>query len=173
MKDASERALRASSLAWTILRPTPSMETILGIIAVPLLRTGKTQVIGRGDNPVNFVSARDVARFVELAVVDPAMRGLAVEVAGPENLSLNQVIRIVGAETGTTGSVSHAPIRLMRLLSVVLRPVNPVAAGQIGAALLMEASDMRVDPTEARGRYPAIPLTTLAEVVRQDYVERI
>jgi hypothetical protein len=40
----------------------------------PLQASGKIPVFGRGDNPVNFVSAIDVA-LAELAVTDPGLRG--------------------------------------------------------------------------------------------------
>jgi hypothetical protein len=38
----------------------------------PLQESGRILVFGRGDNPINFVSATDVAALVELAVTDPS-----------------------------------------------------------------------------------------------------
>src|SRR5215217_6035645 len=90
MKYLAEQELKESGLAWTIIRPTAYMETWAALIGEPLLKSGRTRIFGRGENPINFVSAQDVARFVELAVVDPAMHGEVVEVGGPENLSMNQ-----------------------------------------------------------------------------------
>jgi uncharacterized protein YbjT (DUF2867 family) len=70
MKYRAEQELRESGLAWTIIRPTAFMETWATILGKPLLETGKTRVFGRGHNPINFVSADDVARHVELAEAD-------------------------------------------------------------------------------------------------------
>ena len=59
-KHAEEEALRASSIPWTIVRATAFMETWGTIMGRPLQTSGKILVFGRGDNPVNFVSATDV-----------------------------------------------------------------------------------------------------------------
>jgi uncharacterized protein YbjT (DUF2867 family) len=169
MKYVAEQELRASRLAWTIIRPTAYMETWAALLGEPLLRTGKTRIFGKGDNPINFVSVYDVARFVELAVVDPAMRGELVEVGGPENLSMEQVVQTFEAVTGKGGTKSHVPLPMMRLMSVLMRPVNPTLARQIQAGVVMDTRDMSFDPSETMRRYPSIPLTRLAEVVRRDY----
>ena len=60
-KHAAEARLRATSMAWAIVRPTAYLETWLEIVGAPLVATGSTRVFGRGRNPVNFVSADDVA----------------------------------------------------------------------------------------------------------------
>jgi uncharacterized protein YbjT (DUF2867 family) len=170
VKYLAEEELRASGLAWTIVRPTAYMETWAALIGEPLLESGRTRIFGRGENPINFVSAHDVARFVELAVVDPAMRGEAVEVGGPENLSMKQVAQTFETVAGKAGKVNHVPLPAMRLMAVIMRPVNPTLARQIHAGVVMDTHDFSFDPSETERRYPSIPLTSLAEVVRRDYV---
>src|SRR3954468_15993490 len=68
MKFLAEEQLRASTLSWTIIRTTAYIETWDQFLGGPLLEKGKMTLFGRGDNPINFVSVSDVARFVELAV---------------------------------------------------------------------------------------------------------
>jgi hypothetical protein len=53
---------------------------------------------------------------------------------------------------------------------VLMRPVNPTLARQIHAGVVMDTQDFSFDPSETERRYPSIPLTSLAEVVRRDYV---
>lgn len=171
MKYLAEQELKASGLAWTIIRPTAYMETWGALIGEPLLKTGKTRIFGRGNNPINFVSVHDVARFVELAVVDPAMRGELVEVGGPENLSMRQVAQTFETVSGKVGKKSHVPLPMMRLMSVLMRPVNPTLARQAQAGVVMDTHDFSFDPSETSRRYPSISLTSLAEVVRRDYVD--
>ena len=65
MKFRAEAALRASRLEWVIVRPNAFMELWAQIVAVPIIKDGKATVFGRGDNPINFNSVNDVARFVE------------------------------------------------------------------------------------------------------------
>jgi uncharacterized protein YbjT (DUF2867 family) len=170
MKYLAEQELRTSLLAWTIIRPTISMETFATLVGGPLLKTGRTRIFGSGENPINFVSGQDVAQFVELAVTDPTMRGAVVEVGGPENLSLKQFVQTFQAVTGKLGTASHIPLPMMRLMSVLMRPVNPTLARQIQAAVIMDTTNMSFDPTESRRHHSSIPLTSLAEVVKRDYV---
>ena len=172
MKHRAEEALRGSGLAWTIIRPTAYMETWVGLLGGPLLDTGSTRIFGRGENPINFVSAHDVARFVDLAVVDPAMRGATVEAGGPENLTVKGVVETFQTVTGTRGKVSHIPLPMMRVMSALMKPINPTMARLIASAVVMDTRDMTFDPSETRRRYPSISLTTLAEVVRNDYAHR-
>lgn len=171
MKYLAEQELKASGLAWTIIRPTAYMETWGTIIGEPLLKRGKTRVFGRGNNPINFVSVYDVARFVELAVVDPTMHGESVEVGGPENLSMRQVAQTFETVSGKVGRKSHVPLPMMRLMSVLMRPVNPTLARQIQASVVMDTQDFSFDPSETSRRYPSISLTSLTEVVRRDYAD--
>lgn len=167
MKDRAEEALRASGLAWTIIRPTAYMETWVGILGAPLLTTGSTRIFGRGENPINFVSADDVAGFVDLAVSDHATRGATVEVGGPENHTMNQLVETLQASTGVGGKVSHIPLPMMRVMAAVLRPFNPTMADLTAAAIVMDTRDMTFDASATRSLYPSIPVTRLADVVRK------
>ena len=169
MKYRAEEALRSSALAWTILRPTAFMELWADLVGKPLISTGKTTIFGRGRNPINFVSAHDVARFVEIAVLDPALRGKTIDTGGPENLSFLQVAEIFQRETGRTGVAKHVPPPVMRVASMLIRVINPTIARQIRAGVVMDTEDMTFDASDRARRYPSIPLTTLAEVVKRDY----
>jgi uncharacterized protein YbjT (DUF2867 family) len=169
MKHRAEQELRASGLAWTIIRPTASMETWAKIVGEPLVKTGTTRLFGRGVNPINFVSAADVARFVDLAVADLAMRGEVVEVGGPENLSMVQFAQSFETVTGKVSKIRHVPLPMMRAMAVLLRPLKPTIARQIQAGVVMDTRDMTFDATETARRYPAVTQTSLAEIVQRDY----
>ena len=167
MKHRAEQLLRGSSLDWTIIRATAFMELWAALVGAPILKDGKTTIFGRGENPINFVSVLDVARFVDLAVSDPGLRGAVIEVGGPENLTFNQVAAILARAAGKEISVSHVPLPVMRLASVVMRPLKPALARQIQAGVVMDTSDMRLDAQRARQQYPSIPFTSLAEAASQ------
>jgi NADH dehydrogenase len=164
MKAAAEARLKASTLSWTIVRPTAYQETWLEIVGRPLVTTGSTRVFGRGRNPINFVSADDVARIVELAVVEPTLRAATLDVSGPENLTFDGFVEVVMVATGVTGTVNHVPLPMLRLMSVALRPFKPVIAGQIAAAVVMDTRDMTADTAERARRFPSIASTPLGDV---------
>ncbi len=89
-------------------------QTWAKLIGEPLLKSGRTRIFGRGDNLINFVSAHDVARFVEHVVLDPVVRGEAVEVGGPENLSMRQIAQTFETVSRNAGKKSHVPLPMMR-----------------------------------------------------------
>jgi uncharacterized protein YbjT (DUF2867 family) len=166
MKHRAEQRLMASGLGWTVIRATAFMELWARIIGEPLVLRGKTTVFGRGNNPINFVSVDDVARFVQLAVTDAGLRGSIAEVGGPEDLSFNQMARVFESISRRPGKVSHVPRTAMRLASLLLRPVRPDLARQIRAGVVMDTAEMRFDPDATLRRWPSFRLTTLAEVAR-------
>jgi uncharacterized protein YbjT (DUF2867 family) len=171
MKYAAEEELKASGLAWTIIRPTAYMETWCEVLGRPLLEKGKTQVFGRGRNPINWVSAYDVAGFVELSIVDPGMRGQVIEVGGPENLTMTEFVDVFRSETASSGTVGNIPPAAMRLGAIVMSLMNPVMARQIKAGIVMDTRPQAFDASETRRLYPSTPITSLADVVRRDFAD--
>jgi len=169
MKFLAEQELRRSRLAWTIIRPTVFMETWARVVCEPLLKKGRALIFGRGENPINFVSAHDVAQFVELAVIDPAMRGLAVDVGGPDNLTLNQFADIFAAVTGRGPGRTRVPRAALRVLPLLMRRINPTLGRMAHDALLMDSSDFTFDSSQMRASYPALPVTSFEEVVAREY----
>jgi uncharacterized protein YbjT (DUF2867 family) len=172
MKHRAEEELRASGLGWTIIRPTAYMETWLHVLGDPLLETGRTRIFGGGKNPINFVSAQDIAGLVDLAVTDASMWGATVDAGGPENLTMNQVVEAFQGVTGATGKASHVPLPMLRAMSVLMKPFNPTMAGLAEASVVMDTRDMSFDALETRRRYPSVAITRLADVVRRDYASR-
>lgn len=170
MKFVAEQNLRLSSLAWTIVRPTAFMETWGHIVGDPLVRTGKTLIFGRGTNPINFVSATDVARLIELAINDPALRGEAIDFGGPQDLTLTGLADVVGRVAGREVKKRHIPLVVMRASSLALRPIKPALSRQIRAGVVMDTVDLAFDATAVRERFNSIPVTTFEDVVRAEIV---
>lgn len=165
MKCRAEEALRASRLEWVIVRPNAFMELWAEIAGGPIIKEGKTTVFGRGDNPINFNSAKDVARFIELALFDPDLSRTILAVGGPENLTFNQLVGQIERAAGRKAVVKHVPVPMMRLLSVVMRPLKPDVAGMIGAGIAFDTADMSFDASDLRRRFPQIELTRMADVL--------
>jgi NADH dehydrogenase len=126
-KWAAEDQLRASGLAWTIVRAAAFLELWAELV-------GKGIVFGRGDNPINFVSVRDVADVVTEVVLDPARRGQVIDVVGPDCLTFNQLAADLRALRGRPARVRHVPLPLLRTLAPLHR--------QPRAALVMDTTDM-------------------------------
>jgi uncharacterized protein YbjT (DUF2867 family) len=173
MKYVAEERLKASGLEWTIVRSTAFMEWAAGAVGVPLLKTGKTLVYGRGNNPINFVSAHDVARLVELAITDSTMGERTLTIAGPDNLTFNQLAEIFLTVTGRTGTVSHLPLAVMVVMSKLMQLFNPALAREIGAGVFLDSADRTVDGPSLRAQYPSIPVTSLTDLILRDYGDQV
>lgn len=141
-KHDAEAHLRASGAPWTIVRSTAFVELWAEIMKKPL-------VFGRGDNPINFVSVRDVAAVAARAVVDPSLRRQVLEVGGPQNLTFNELAALLQEVRGSTGKVHHVPRSILRAMAPLAR--------QPRAGITMDTADMTFDVT---GRSD-LPLTDL------------
>jgi uncharacterized protein YbjT (DUF2867 family) len=166
-KHTAEQALQTSGLPWTIIRPAAYLETWIAIIGAKLAGNGQALVFGPGRNPINFVSAHDVAALAALAVHDRSLQGQVLEVAGPENLTFTQLAERLITASGQPGRTRHVPLPMLRAISVLARPLAPMFARQAQAAVVMNTTDMTVNPATIRDRFPTIPATTLDEVLRR------
>jgi NADH dehydrogenase len=165
MKYEAEQELRGSGLDGTVIRPSAYMETWVELLGVPLQRQRQTRVFGRGENPINFVSVRDVAGVVHDAASDRSMRGRAVDIGGPENVTMNGIVERFTAITGAEGKVSHVPLPMMRVMSRAMKPFNPALARVVATAVVMDTQDMSFDPSASLDGSQVTGGTTLREVI--------
>ena len=87
MKYAAETYLAASGVPATIVRATAFLELWIDLLTSTAGRSGRPLVFGRGRNPVNFVSVRDVAALVERVVTDQEPQSRTLEIGGPDTLT--------------------------------------------------------------------------------------
>jgi uncharacterized protein YbjT (DUF2867 family) len=169
-KHRAEVELKGSGLEWTIVRPTVLAETWVDLLSASIRDSGKARIFGRGENPVNFVSAVDVARVIELAVVDPALWGAAVDVGGPEDLTMRQAVVVLQEVLERPGPVAHVPLAVLRLAAAAIAIVRPDIARLLRAAVAMDTADMRFSPAESAPGASPVALTSFAEVARRELV---
>jgi uncharacterized protein YbjT (DUF2867 family) len=158
-KHAAELELRASGLAWTVLRPTSYVETWISLVAAKLESGGPALVLGHGENPINFVSVQDVAMLIEHAITDPALRNRTIDLIGSDNLSMTQLAQLLGATR-----IRKVPRTALRVASVLLAPVAPGAARAARAAGVMDATDMAADTAPLRAEFPELTWHSAGEV---------
>lgn len=166
VKYAIEQCLQASGLSYSILRAAAFMEFWAVMVGEPILKTGKATIFGRGDNPINFVSAEDVAKFCVIALEDTQARNQMIEVGGPENLTFNQVAELFERLGGQSAKISHVPLPMMRVMRILMRPFKPMLSLQITGGILMDTTDQSFDPSPTLQQYP-VKLVRLEEVARQ------
>lgn len=158
-KYVAEQALRASGVPFAIVRATAFLETWSHVLGAELSTKGRALVFGHGQNPINFVSVRDVADVVVECTREASAKNDVIDVIGPENIAFHAfATRLIDANGGT-GKIDRIPLLALRVMSVVARPFAPAFARQAGAAVVMDTTDMSADDAAARGT------TTLADVL--------
>ena len=160
-----EQALVNSDLEWTVLRATAFMEFWAALVGDPIRSTGKATVFGKGENPINFVSARDVARLALTMLDDPSTIRDVVELGGPENLSMNEVAHRIGVLVGKRPKVRHVPVGAMKLAKATAGRFSKPTGRLIAAGIEMDTQPMAFDPAATLERWP-MTLTSLDDVVR-------
>jgi NADH dehydrogenase len=164
VKHQAEQDLARSGLSWTVVRPTVYLETWLAILG-DMAAKGAITLFGRGDNPINFVSADDVAALTVHVAESPAFDAETLEIGGPENLTLNDLARRVLARHGSPGRVRHVPLPVLRAISIVLRPIKPDAASLAGFGVVMDTMDMTLAVDTARAAVADLPVTTADDLL--------
>ena len=163
IKYRAEEYLRASGLNYTILRPGAYMELWVQLIGQPIRKQGKATIFGSGNNPINFVSVEDVARFVSIGLDDARTRNAVIEVGGPENLTMNQAAEIFERASGRQAKKHHIPLPVMRFMSILMQPINPTISRLICNGIYLDTANLSYDMADTARAF-SIRLTSLAEV---------
>jgi uncharacterized protein YbjT (DUF2867 family) len=167
-KYQTEVYLRASDMPFTILRPTHLMDSWIDLFGQSILKKQEATIFGRGTNPVNFVAIEDVARLAALVLEQPEARNWTVEIGGPENLTLHQVVEAFERVLHLHVKVRHLPVPTLRTIRLLMRPFNPVLSRQLGMAILLDSGEQSCDMTETLKLFP-LHLTRLEEFIQARY----
>ena len=165
MKHAAEQHAISRGIPTTIVRATAFAELWIELLDQTAARSGRPLVFGRGENPINFVSAADVAALAERAVVDPATRGKILEIGGPDDLTFNDLAQAVQAAAGRAKPPRHVPEPMLRAMANTIGRVKPQIGRQARAALAMDREDLTFDAGPIHRLYPDLPCTTLTDVL--------
>ena len=90
---------------------------------------------------------------------------------GPEDLTFNQVAALFEKVGGRAAKKSHVPLPMMRVMRVVMGPINPMLSLQVTGGILMDTEDQKCDMRGTLQEYP-VDLTCLEEVASR-MVEKI
>lgn len=143
----AEEIVRASNLAWTIFRPSliygPG-DQFVNMLAGQIRRLPLVPVIGDGNYRMSPVAVEDVARGFVRALERPDTSGHIYHCGGPESLSYNELLDIIGMVLDRRVRRLHHPVGLLRPLVGLLEsiPAFPLTRSQL--TMLLEGNE--VDP---------------------------
>lgn len=151
-KDIAEAAVRESGMEYALLRPSwiygrgdRSMSRFVAFVRyLPVV-----PVIGHGRTPVYPIYVRDVARCVVEAVRRGDAKAQALDLGGPERLTMDEIIHTVQKVLGRGQFLLHQPAGLMKLLvlPMALLPEPPLSPHAID--FIMQEVDLDPQPAMA------------------------
>jgi len=161
-KRAVEQYLKASGLVYTILRPSYFMEVWLSPAVGFDAANAKATIYGTGEQPITWISFRDVAQFAVASLENPAASNSLLELGGPEALSPHQVIRVFEETAGReTFEVVHVPSEALQ--AQFDSAADPMQKSFIGLMLCYTTGD-RIDMGKIQKTF-AVRLTSIQEYV--------
>ena len=98
---AVEHMVMESGLAYTILRPNFFMENFSEGPQASGIKHGNAIYLAAGDGKTSFISVKDIAAVVALALKD-SLTGTEIDLTGPEALDHMQVAEFISKASGRT-----------------------------------------------------------------------
>jgi NADH dehydrogenase len=124
-----EDAIRRSGVPYVMLRPAAFMDVWINeVIADRVRKKGGALIFGDGTAVANYIAIEDVATFAVRILGRDDIVNQNVEVGGPSNLAFNDLATLVEKKYGGSGRRQHVPVAVLKLLPVLIRPFNEVAA---------------------------------------------
>jgi uncharacterized protein YbjT (DUF2867 family)/membrane protease YdiL (CAAX protease family) len=161
-----EQAVRASGLAWTILRPGVIYgegDDLLGHLSLMIRAAPVFPIAGAGTAPMMPVDVEDVARAAVAALAAPP--GRSYDVVGPDRLTLRDVVSRTADALGRPVWIVPTPLVLMRppvfLMEKLFR--HPLSTR---AQLNMLVEGLAGDPGPARRELGIEPAPFTADRLR-------
>ncbi|MFI6469652.1 SDR family oxidoreductase [Streptomyces sp. NPDC050516] len=146
-KRAFEAELRASGLAYTVLRPNGFFSDMDEYLT--MARKGRAVVFGKGEFRINPVDGGDVASAAADAVTGAAQE---IELGGPDVLTHERIAREAFRAVGRPERITRVPVWVLRASLSVLCRVTPLRVhGVVEFPLTVLTQDV-IAPTTGRRR---------------------
>ncbi|MFN8385229.1 MAG: SDR family oxidoreductase [Anaerolineales bacterium] len=165
MKFAAEEYLKSLNMNYTILRPTAFMESWCARIGAQVMNDQPVTIFGNGKNPIGFISAEDVAKFILLSLEDPRLLNQTLTIGGPQNLTFDEVAAVYERLLNKQVERRYSPAWVLKLLSGLYQPFDETKARFMAMRLDLATSNWRVDMSEVVKQFP-VRLVSLEEVAR-------
>ena len=150
-KRAVERALGSSGMAYTVLQASYFMEVWLTPALGFDAAHGKARLYGDGNQPISWISYRDVARAAAAAVIEGTGRNMIVELGGPQALTPREVVRMF--EAAGAGEITTESIPTATLENQLETATDPLEQSFAGLMLQYAAGDP-IDTTTSSRLFP-------------------
>src|SRR5215831_14436123 len=168
-KRAVESRLRSKNFTYTILQPTYFMEIWLGPTLGFDYARAKAVIYGEGKNKISWIAIKDVAAFAVASIDNPAAQNAVIQLGGPDDLSVLDVVGIFEQESGQTFELQNVPDEALRAQIAAA----PDSLGKTFSGLMIGLNEVgTIDMKETLCNFP-IQLTSVREYARQMIVHSV
>jgi len=156
----AEEAVRASSLDWTIFRPSLIFgpgDAFVNMLADMMRKLPVMPVIGDGKYRMSPVAVEDVAASFVKALTMPETVGQTFHCGGPQSYSYDELLDLIGSALGKSHVAKlHHPVFLMKTAAALFEsiPAFPITGSQMTMLLEGNVCDPQ-EWAEAFGITPA------------------
>ena len=157
----AERAVMASGIPWTVFRPSVVFgpgDGFINTLANLVRKAPVIPVVGSGQTRFQPVSVAEVAESFVKALDDPTTVGKILELGGPDILTYEQLLDVIGAKLGKRRPKAHVPVALMMPVVKLTKPLPkalrpPVTEEQLKMLAIDNCTDDSATP-QLIGRAP-------------------
>ncbi len=158
----AEEHLKQSGMAYNIVRASAFMEFhIQEMMGKSILEKGKVTLFGKGENPTNFVSIKDVAQLEMDCIGNPQWHNHTYEIGGLDNPTRLEIVEMYSAKIGKPVKVGHVPNRVLRFMSWAIKPFHPGISRVMFLSDLFDRTDQAFDVRPLLKTFP-IKLTRVS-----------
>jgi len=166
-KDMAEAAVAGTGMEHVFLRPSwiyGARDRSMNRFVFFCRRLPVVPVIGNGKTPVFPISVKDVARCVVESARREDATAKALDLGGPQRLTMDEVIRTIQGVLGRRRPLLHHPVGLMKLLVLPMKVMpEPMLSP---SAIDFITQEVEMDPRPAM-EYFGFPFRPLAEGLRE------
>ena len=160
-----EEYLKSSGMSYTVLRLPAFMEWhAYNLLAKNIVENGKATIFGKGTNPINLIAVKDVVAAIDKIALNEAYYNKIIHLAGPQNISRNEIAELYGNALNIKPKIRHVPIQLLKILSVLFQPIHPGIARIMKLTIHTEKSDETMDVKESIEKF-GLQATTLSDFI--------
>jgi uncharacterized protein YbjT (DUF2867 family) len=105
---AAEREIRASAIAWTMLRPSFFMDNFINYYGVDPSKDSQV-FLPNGDGKAAWIDPADVGEVAARVLSDDSHAGKVIDMTGPELLSTAEALAVMGSVFGHNYTYTDLP----------------------------------------------------------------
>ncbi len=162
-----EQSLASSGMKYTVLRLPAFMEWhAYLLLGKNIVEKGKTTILGSGKDALNFIAVKDVVGALDAVVLNENYYNTTIPVMGPQNFSRNEVVALFDKRLGRKSKVTHVPVGMLRVLSVMFKPFHE------GVARIMKFSAIESHPEPVNEQQTVLQFG-LKPVTMEEFIQAV